>query len=139
MAIVNLNPSEVQVQGATLLERRLAAVDINAGTPVRIGDNREYRIASSNQQAPGAEVVGLATHSVNAGSYLIAASEGPLLLGPTAAAFMPRGQGLVLYFSGSRIAWETDLSTGQYTTTLGICQDGGVLNIVINIGGVQRA
>jgi len=137
MAAVTITAASI-IKGTTApvrTERGIAGATLTAGLAVYLDttDSNKVKACDSNSSLAAAAAVGITLHAALSGQPIEYITSGPLAMGACLT------QGLI-YVAGASTAGDinpaADLSSGWYTTILGIATSTSILNVDIKQGGI---
>ncbi len=137
MANVSQTAANVKIGGeGTTTRQRQAGEAITQGMPYYIssGDNKAYQ-TDANDTAAKAEAKGIALTPASTNGYFIGLEDGPVDVGATLSV----GGLYVVSATKGAIAPVADLTTNDYVTTLGVAISASVLDLNIQVSGIQKA
>lgn len=123
------------IQGSTQIESGYAGAAITAGQVVYYdSSSQSFKLADANLSGTAATIKGVALNGAASGQPLSVATKGPFNCGFTGTV----GQVLVLSATAGAIAPVGDLTTGMYTSILGVVTASGVATLNIFNSGAAN-
>lgn len=138
MADVTVTASGVApIDGNTVTDSGVAGETITAGQPVyrNPNDSNKFYKTDANLSLAAAQVVGIALHAALAGQPLKIAIGGDLTFGSGLTAAIH----YICSATAGGIAPVADLTTGWYSSAIGIATSASVLRIKLNVSNVAAA
>lgn len=137
MADITITATGVVAETDAIVVDGTAGGTITAGMPLYIdsANNNVLKPADGNVTAAEAAVVGIALHGASSGQPIKYQTRGQIKINAT----LTVGQIYVLSTNAGNIAPVSDLTTGTYTTIIGVAIDADSFKLNIFASGVQKA
>jgi hypothetical protein len=137
MADLTITAANVAPVGSsTQRQTGTAGASITAGQSVYVdgADSNKVKLADADAAASAA-AVGVALHAAAANQPITYATSGPVTIGATPVV----GQWYAVSTTAGGIAPLADLSSGDFITILGQCEEAGKINVKLNVSTVALA
>lgn len=136
MADLTITAASVEIVLGSSTVEGTAGETITAGQPVYkdASDSDKVKAADANASKESADCVGIALHGATDGQPLVYVSSGDVDLGAT----LTIGTIYVVSATSGGIAPEGDLTSGQYTTILGVATAANNLKMNLKASGVTK-